>query len=676
MRVFPFTVGNILMKTRVISSIAAAMCGLLLVITVDTAFGRGGRGGGGGFGGGGGGARMGGGGGFGGGGGARVGGGMSGGGMSRPAGGMSRPAGGARPSVGSSPSFNHPGGGAARPSTPAARPGLGAGSGARPGNQPGTRPDIGSGAGIGNRPSTLPSTRPGAGSGIGSGAGIGNRPSTLPGTRPGAGTGAGSGIGNRPSTRPAVRPGAGAGIAGGIGAGIGFGIANRPVQGLPGLGGGTPGSRLPNGGTGLQDRMANRPQTLEDRRGSLNDRLTSGREDRQQNRGDMQNDRQDWRDNNREDWQNFADDNLHHHGDWYNDCWHPGSGWDYMWDNYPGAAALGVTRWGVNRLAYGLGYWGYSNPWAGSVSSTSYSYSEPLVSYSDSGSYAASADPGAAPATVESAPAGPPQPTDEGMSAFEESRVAFYGGDYEKALTLLDTTLKTMPHDTVVHEFRGLVLFALKKYPESAAAVYAVLSAGPGWDWTTMSGLYSSVDVYTEQLRALEDFAKANPQSADASFLIGYHYLTMGHEQAAAGFFQLALQALPDDKLLSQLVQMTTPEGERTRPSPPAPPAPGGLPPEQVLTVEKLQGKWKATSQGAQFELQLAADGTFVWSYSRGSKQESVKGVFAVDQNNLAMEPDAGGTMLAEIDFAGDARFNFKMIGADSSDPGLVFAKN
>ena len=63
-----------------------------------------------------------------------------------------------------------------------------------------------------------------------------------------------------------------------------------------------------------------------------------------------------------------------------------------------------------------------------------------------------------------------------------------------------------MPNDTVLHEFRGLVLFALGRYKEAAAADYAVLSAGPGWDWTTLSGLYPNVEVYTEQLRALEQY--------------------------------------------------------------------------------------------------------------------------------------------------------------------------
>lgn len=392
----------------------------------------------------------------------------------------------------------------------------------------------------------------------------------------------------------------------------------------------------------------------------------------------MQDDRQDWRDNNREDWQNYGNE---HHGDWYNGSWDPGEGWDYMWDNYPGAAALGVTRWGVNRLAYGFGYWGYSNPYAtgGGSSSSSYSYSEPLVQYADSGSAdsgaaAAPTDPGAAP--VEPVSAGPPAPTEAGMSAFEQARASFYAGEYETALTQLDVTLQTMPRDTVVHEFRGLVLFALKKYPDSAAAVYAVLSAGPGWDWTTMSGLYPNVEVYTQQLRELENFMKANPSSADASFLLGYHYLTMGHKDVAKEYFGTALKQLPGDRLLTQLAGTTAPVSEESKSSPATPPAPAELSPDQILTVDKMVGTWKASSAEAQFELTLTKDGTFVWSYSRGKTKESVKGVFAVDQNNLAMEPDAGGTMLAEITNAGPTQFQFKMVGGEPDDKGLMFARN
>lgn len=409
--------------------------------------------------------------------------------------------------------------------------------------------------------------------------------------------------------------------------------------------------------------MADRPSAA-DRRDNLGDRMQNGRQDWQNREGNRQDDRQDWRDQNREDWQNWADNKMDHYGDWYHGSWYPGAGWGYMWNNYPVASAIGLTAWGVNRIGYGWGYWGYSNPYASGGGGYGYDYSEPLVTYSD------------APATTQPATSVQQAP-DPGMAAFDEARTAFYGGDYTTALAKLDTTLKTMPRDPVVHEFRGLVLFALKKYPEGAAAVYAVLSSGPGWDWTTMISLYPGVDPYTQQLRALEEFAKANPKSADAHFLLGYHYMTCNHPDNASAQFKAALALLPDDKLLTQLVAMTAPAKSSDSKSPAPAPAPApAIPDEKVLKADQFIGSWKASSQGGAFQLDATKDGTFVWTYARGKTKQSVKGVYAVDQNNLALETDDGsGTMLAEVEFTSPTEFKFKMIGDSEKSPGLVFKK-
>lgn len=469
----------------------------------------------------------------------------------------------------------------------------------------------------------------------------------MPGSRPGTGNGL-----NRPGT--------------------GQGISNRPSQlpaRLPGLGTNA-GSRLPNQGARVQDRMGDRP-SVQDRRDNLSDRMAN-RGDWQDNRQDRLDDRQDWRDQNREDWQNWADEKHDHYGDWYHDSWYPGAGWGYMWDNYPVASAIGLTAWGINRIGYGWGYSDYSNPYVSSGDSYGYDYSQPLV-YPES--YAAAASPGVASGVSPAdAPSTSQQPTDEGLAAFEEARSAFRNGNYTGALASLDITLKTMPNDTVVHEFRSLVLFALGKYPEAAAAIYAVLAAGPGWDWTTMISLYPSAETYTQQLRVLENFVKANPKSADGHFLLGYHYQTMGHDSAAANQFRLASELLPNDKLIKQLVGMTAPSETSSQPAVPS--APPVVPAEKVLKSDQLIGNWKAEKQGAVFELKMTQDGTYTWTYAQGKRKQSVKGVFAVDQNNLALETDDGGeTMLAEVQFSSPSQFQFKMVGDDEKSPGLKFTK-
>jgi hypothetical protein len=55
-----------------------------------------------------------------------------------------------------------------------------------------------------------------------------------------------------------------------------------------------------------------------------------------------------------------------------------------------------------------------------------------------------------------------------------------------------------------MHEFRALTQFALGDYRNSAATIHSVLAVGPGWDWATMRELYPSIEVYTEQRKALE----------------------------------------------------------------------------------------------------------------------------------------------------------------------------
>ncbi len=62
-----------------------------------------------------------------------------------------------------------------------------------------------------------------------------------------------------------------------------------------------------------------------------------------------------------------------------------------------------------------------------------------------------------------------------------------------------------MPNDAALHEFRALVLFALQRYDDAAAALYAVLTAGPGWDWATLSRAVSQCfGVYTAATGARE----------------------------------------------------------------------------------------------------------------------------------------------------------------------------
>jgi len=375
------------------------------------------------------------------------------------------------------------------------------------------------------------------------------------------------------------------------------------------------------------------------------------RQDWQGQRDQIREDWQNHRDEAREDWQNWFDDHYPWYGGWY---WGHAPGywnrWDYLWDQYPVAAAVGLTWWGANTLASTFGYGDYYNPYYEETSAVS--YAEPVVS-------------------VPLETAGQQESTlpPEGTAKFDEARAAFLEGNYDKALKLTDEALAKLPHDAVLHEFRSLVLFALHRYTESAAAIHAVLAVGPGWDAKTLTGLYSDMETYTSHLRALEAARNNNPKAADLHFLVGYHYLTLGYPDEALGEFRQVAKLQPKDAVTAALVATLSPRDAKPSDSQAAT-APKPVPPDDVV------GAWTAAGKGtAKYSMDLRKDGTFTWAYSRGSKKEEVKGVYTVEGNVLAMELDTGGVLLAELTPKGQDSLQFQMIGGGTNDPGLAFRR-
>lgn len=414
------------------------------------------------------------------------------------------------------------------------------------------------------------------------------------------------------------------------------------------------------GGDGLRpSQRPSRPTSPQDRRDNLQDRLSSRDEFRDQNREDWQ----DRRDEIRDDWQDRYDDFYDRHEDWHHGCGDYGSWWDHMWDEHTALAAFGVTMWGLNWAGYGFGYWGYDNPYY----TESYpvggdvviDYSQPMV--------VESADPGAAAAAAPTAVSAP------AMADFDVARQSFYEGNYAAALASTNKALSVLPNDPIIHEFRALVLFAQGKYQEAASGLYSVLTAGPGWDWTTLSSLYPSVDAYTKQLRALEAHVRENQAASDARFVLAYHYMTMGSKTAAANQLKKLYAERPQDKLIKELLLMTG-GSEAVGAEPAVTQAPATEAP--AVPAADLIGKWSAAGEGkATFVMDLTKEGNFSWTYTRGAKSQEVKGVYAVDGNVLAMEPETGGQMLAEVTQPQGGSFQFQLLGAPPGDPGLKFAK-
>ena len=434
-----------------------------------------------------------------------------------------------------------------------------------------------------------------------------------------------------------------------------------PGLGQAGSGGAGRDGVRPGGRQNLQASRGDRAQNLQQHVGDQSRFQNFNRNDwnnwRNQHPGEFNN----WRDSARDHWNNWYDN---HHGwyGWYHGAWGGGWGgwWGNMWGAFPAAMALGTTSWALNQMAYTFGYAPYQNPYCVVDEDPGYSYESPLLPAIDQ---------------IQDSGSAPP----EGTAQVDAARSSFRAGDYPQALAQLDQAAQQLPNDPVVHELRGLTLFALGKYKPAAAAVYAVLSISPGWDWTTLSGLYPSVDVYTAQIRKLESFVKENASAPEGHFLLAYHYAVMGHKEAALRQWKQAADLTPNDPLVKQYVQLlSAPSGDdATAQGDGTPVATPSAPTAPAFDTNLLQGAWKASAtQGTgSFELKLNADQTFEWTFTQNDKPQTVKGVYALQGNTLGMEPDTGGTLSAKVTAPADGTFSFQMIGGPDNDPGLNFHK-
>jgi tetratricopeptide (TPR) repeat protein len=342
-----------------------------------------------------------------------------------------------------------------------------------------------------------------------------------------------------------------------------------------------------------------------------------------------------------------------------------GGNWRYgingrnRWGNgYGGYRPLGwgLGSWGLGSMAYRSGYLPYSNPYYRSNFGYAYDYSNPInIAYGES-------QPGT------------PSETD----VLDQAIASFQQGDYQSALNEVNQAITDNPNDPALHEFRSLVLFAMGNYQESAAVAHAVLALGPGWNWETMSALYPSVEIYTEQYRRLESFTKTHPEDAGGRFLLAYHYLTGGHQDAAKRQFEAVVKLNPKDRVSQDLLKLMGNEETTIAENDAAPNAESAETEVQAIQPEQLAGNWVSERKnGDQFELNVSPDSKFTWKFKPGETGEarSINGTISAEGNVLAMESPDEGTLVAVIEPQGDQKFNLKLLGSSDDDPGLEFTQ-
>ncbi len=224
--------------------------------------------------------------------------------------------------------------------------------------------------------------------------------------------------------------------------------------------------------------------------------------------------------------------------------------------------------------------------------------------------------------------------TDAGQTAFEKAVAAFQAGDYAAANAFVEVALREMPGNADVRMLHSLILFAVGNHHDAAAVAHTAMTASAGWKWETLSEMYPDTDVYTAQLRSLEQASLAQPNAADLRFLLGVHYLMTGHEKTAGLALAKVNTLEPKDEVAKQLTTMLAPE-KKGPAVPPAPAAEFAAPAEAAVD---LTGTWTAQpASGVAITLMMNND-QFEWKLDLNGEKSQFDGTFTRTDDQLLLK--------------------------------------
>ena len=202
----------------------------------------------------------------------------------------------------------------------------------------------------------------------------------------------------------------------------------------------------------------------------------------------------------------------------------------------------------------------------------------------------------------------------------------------------------------------------------------------------------------------MESYRTADKTNPVGRFLLGYHYMMLGHSEHAAGELMAVVQLEPSDKLAAELLAaISRKTGREYKPQPVAgqkPPQSDGpqifpgqppVPPLPVKTQPKGKtpalpaknakfsplGNWKSSqADGTVVTLKLLDNGKFRWTASRGGRTTIVEGAYTLQQGELKLAAAKGGKSLAgKLTVSNANEFQLKLKWQSPTDPALTFKR-
>jgi hypothetical protein len=231
----------------------------------------------------------------------------------------------------------------------------------------------------------------------------------------------------------------------------------------------------------------------------------------------------------------------------------------------------GTLPWYGYGLGYGYGGYGgyggyYYNPYCvygypDYVGMGGYYYPE------ETPDAIASTEPAVAPKTAG-------KDEDNAKVFAEKGESDFKARDYKAAVYAWKHAVVDEPTNGVLTMMLAQAFFATGQYNEAAGAVQQAMQLLPKEEWGVViknyKELYSNIQDFTDQLRALEKAVKEKPNDPALRFLAGFQYAYLGYPKEAIDQLEKGLKFAPRDQMARKLRE----ELKAKLPKPAEPPSP------------------------------------------------------------------------------------------------------
>lgn len=213
----------------------------------------------------------------------------------------------------------------------------------------------------------------------------------------------------------------------------------------------------------------------------------------------------------------------------------------YGYGGYGGYGYGGYGGYGYNPYAY---YGGYFPGYAGG-----YYYPDTMLGTDDPNALA-DADPKISPKTGDS-------DADNAKVFAEKGETDFKARDYKGAVYAWKHAVVDDPMNGVLLMMLSQAFFATGHFDESAGAAQQAMQILPKEEWGVVvknyKELYTNVQDFTDQLRALEKAVKEKPKDPGLRFLAGFQYAYLGYPKEAVDQLDKGLKLAPRDEMARKL---------------------------------------------------------------------------------------------------------------------------